>query len=341
MEYVVQSTERIKKIGSDFETKAMLHLMCFRRDSDEMGFFVIDFFNDVTGTDRYGNKLWDVQSKATGSASAKTIGRELVTLFKNYISDLDFYTYILFLGGVPDTFRKDVTQTIFGINNIQNKAKISLIKGLKEEGEAKEYIDNSAISDDSIEAFLNEVIFVIDDKEKEDYIREIIKNHPKIIPADEELLAIFNEIRNKQSEKKNINVEGTIVYNASEALEYGKHLSAIEIKMLVLQRLINCDPVRGGIPAGFVDIYNRYQVESRKDMLDSCRISICSAMFNKNAQQYFWKLFESIYTLICELGTDDVNEVYTNLDKDVIEKCPDFDVLSLKFFIAKIMEGLL
>ena len=54
-------------------------------------------------------KLWDVQSKALKTGSAKTIGRELVTLYKNHVSDFDFFTYIIFLGGVPDTFRIDAT----------------------------------------------------------------------------------------------------------------------------------------------------------------------------------------------------------------------------------------
>ena len=58
----------------------MLYLMNFREDSSEMNYFVVDFFNDVTGMDRMGRKLWDVQSKASKTASAKGIGRELVTL---------------------------------------------------------------------------------------------------------------------------------------------------------------------------------------------------------------------------------------------------------------------
>ncbi|MBR5638056.1 MAG: hypothetical protein IKW81_14135 [Pseudobutyrivibrio sp.] len=341
MGYVIQSTERLKKTGADFETKAMLYLMCFRADSEDIDFFVVDFFNDITGTDRFGRKLWDVQSKASGTATAKGIGRELVTLFKNYISDIDFYTYVLFLGGVPDTFRKNSSKSIFGIDNVKDKAKTSIVNGLIEEGKAKEYINDTLITDMTIKSFLKKLVFVIDDKQREDYIREIIKNHPKLIPANDKLLAIFNEIRNKQSEKKNINVEGTVIFSASEALEYGKHLSAIEIKMLVIQRIINCDPVSGGIPVRFADIYHRCTPESRNDMLDQCRLSVCSAMFNKSAQQYFWRLFENIYTTICESETDDVNVIYEKLDKNIVEKCPDFDVLSLKYFIAKIMEGVL
>ena len=75
MSYTVCSSEKLRKSGADAETKAMLYLMNFREDSSEMNYFVVDFFNDVTGMDRMGRKLWDVQSKASKTASAKGIGQ--------------------------------------------------------------------------------------------------------------------------------------------------------------------------------------------------------------------------------------------------------------------------
>ena len=59
MSYTVCSSEKLRKSGADAETKAMLYLMNFREDSSEMNYFVVDFFNDVTGMDRMGRKLWD------------------------------------------------------------------------------------------------------------------------------------------------------------------------------------------------------------------------------------------------------------------------------------------
>ena len=51
MSYTVCSSEKLRKSGADAETKAMLYLMNFREDSSEMNYFVVDFFNDVTGMD--------------------------------------------------------------------------------------------------------------------------------------------------------------------------------------------------------------------------------------------------------------------------------------------------
>ena len=106
MSYTVKSSEKTKKTGSDYETKALLYLMNFRSDSDEIHYFVVDFFNDLTGMDRMASDLWDLQSKGAKNVSPKVIGQELVTLFKNYLSDIEFKTYILFMGGVSDSIHR-------------------------------------------------------------------------------------------------------------------------------------------------------------------------------------------------------------------------------------------
>lgn len=268
MSYTVCSSEKLRKSGADAETKAMLYLMNFREDSSEMNYFVVDFFNDVTGMDRMGRKLWDVQSKASKTASAKGIGRELVTLFKNYLSEFTFVDYVIFMGGVPDTFRIDSSQNLFNATNVKEKALISVREGLVEESNKKEYIDNSYITDKNIDNFLKVVWFVVDDKLPQDYIKEIIKNHPSIIPPDSELISIFNEIRNKQSELKNTNVEGVTIERIDEVLSYGRELKTHEIRLLVLQRILNTDPLSKGIPEPFMEVYLKYPEERRKMLLE-------------------------------------------------------------------------
>lgn len=48
MAYTVKSSERLRPSAADTETKALLYLMNFRDDSDEIFFFVVDFFNDLS-----------------------------------------------------------------------------------------------------------------------------------------------------------------------------------------------------------------------------------------------------------------------------------------------------
>ena len=87
--------------------------------------------------------------------------------------------------------------TVFGIENVKDKAIELVRKGLIEEGRAKSYIDNTSLTDINIDNFLSLVTFVVNDKEPRDYVKAIIKRHPKIIPEDKVLDAIFNEIRDK------------------------------------------------------------------------------------------------------------------------------------------------
>lgn len=340
MAYTVCSSERLRKTAADAETKAMLYLMNFREDSSEMNYFIVDFFNDITGMDRMARKLWDVQSKATKTASAKVIGRELVTLFKNFLSDFSFVDYVIFMGGVPDTFRKDSSLNVFNISNIKEKALISLREGLIDECKKKEYINNLAITDVNIDKFLKEIWFIIDDKEPQEYIKQIIKDHPSIIPSDSKLIGIFNEIRNKQSELKNTNVEGITIDRIDEVLSYGRELKTQEIRLLVLQRILNADPLSKGVPVPFMTIYLRYPEERRERLLDDCQSAMCRALFNNSLAQAYWTLFDYVYTAIIQKPNKNIDDIFYSIPDDVVNACTDFDAFSLKYFIAKIKEGI-
>ena len=143
MSYTVKSSERTRSSCAEHETKALLYLMNLRSDSNDIHFFVIVFFNDLTGMDRFAENLWDVQSKGAKNNSPAVIGRELVTLFRNYLSGFEFKEYILFLGGVSTTVRKDDTLSIFDSSNINDRVLPNLKRGLIEEATSKEYIASS------------------------------------------------------------------------------------------------------------------------------------------------------------------------------------------------------
>lgn len=340
MSYTVKSSERLRKPGADMETKALLYLMNFRNDSNEIYYFVVDFFNDLTGMDSAATKMWDIQSKGAKGSSPKAIGKELVTLYKNYLSDFTFNHYMLFMGGVSTTFRKDQKKNTFFIENVKDDAYLKMIEGLKEECLDKEYIDKKDVSDEKIKKFLTVVFFVIDDKNSTEYVQEIIKDHPHIIPSDDVLTAIFNEIRNVQSSKKNGHVvEGIILTTTDEALNYYRHLTTNEIRLLTLNRILNRNPIEAGIPIPFMSILDQCPQESRNYMIESCKISLSKALFNKNVAQSFWTLFEEVYCLIMKNPNDSIQEIFNKVSRENIKNCPDFDVLSVKYFIAVIKDG--
>ncbi|MCQ2434285.1 MAG: hypothetical protein MJ062_03495 [Oscillospiraceae bacterium] len=340
MPYTVRSSERTRSSGAEYETKALLYLMNLRSDSNDIHYFVVDFFNDLTGMDRFAENLWDMQSKGAKNNSPAAIGKEMVTLFKNYLSDFEFKDYILFLGGVSTTVRKDNSKDIFDISNIQDSALIKVKEGLKKEALDKTYINDFDVTDENIDEFLKKVLFVVDDKPSSEYVKAIIKDHPAIIPEEKILNAIFNEIRNAQSELKNTVVEGVVIQTTDEVLKYCRHLTNNEIRLMTLNRIINRNPVeKSSVPPSFIPIYSTWVPEKQREMLDECIQTLCKALFNKNAAAEFWGLFENIYSLIVSNPTYTVQQIYQSLDVEKRNASPDFDAISLKYFISVVKDG--
>ena len=341
MTYIVKSSERLRPPASETETKALLYLMNFREDSDEVYYFVVDFFNDLTGMCKMADKMWDVQSKGAKNSSPKMIGKELVTLYKNYLSDFEFSCFILFLGGVSNTVRIDNNINSFDVSNVEVSALEKIIEGLKEECKSKTYINDAEITDDKINDFLSKIYFVIDDKEKSEYVKKIIRLNPLIIPKDEVLVAIFNEIMNTQSGKKNNRIVEDITLSLpNDAISYGRHLTVTEIKILVLNRILTQEVVGEKLPISFIPIYSKYPEENRKNLLEDCQLDFSKALFDTSSQDDYWKLFEEVYRLITNNPNDDINKIFNKLDKDLKNRCRHFNVLSLKYFISKIKDGL-
>ncbi len=341
MPYTVSSSERLRKSGADTETKAMLYLMNFYEDSDDIFYFVVDFFNDLTGMNRTSRELWDIQSKGAKNSSPNLIGKELVTLYKNYISDFDFNAYILFLGGVTSTLRKDDNKTIFGIDNIKPSSLMKLKDGLKEECKNKTYIPDDKIDDVIIDDFLSEVLFVIDDKTASDYVKPIIGNNVSIVPSDDVLAGIFNEIRDIQSSKKNVSVvEGVTIDNMGDALNYCRHLTSSEIKLFVLQRILNWDFLKQAIPPEFMSICRQFPPEKVNEKIEECQAACCRALFNNNCADGYWKFFGFVYNQIISDRFASVTDIYNRIPDEILELCPDLETLAFKYFIAVIKGGI-
>ena len=341
MPYTVRSSERTRSSGAEYETKALLYLMNFSKDKDEIHFFVVDFFNDLTGMDRHSSRLWDVQSKGAKNNSPMAIGRELVTLFHNYLSDFEFKDYILFLGGISVSVRKDETLDVFDFTNIKDKALIKIKLGLKKEAEAKTYIDNIDVNSSNIDKFLRKVLFVIDSKPPREYVKAIIKEHPAIIPEETILDAIFNEIRDKQSVLKNTNVEGIVIQAPEDVLSRARHLTNSDIRLMTLSRIINRNPAdKRSVPPSFNDIYSTWPPQDRYENLDRCVQALCRALFNKSAASAFWNLFENIYLLIIKHPKYTTKEIYRALDRQIRDAEPDFDTVSLQYFISVVKDGI-
>lgn len=292
--------------------------------------------------DRQARKLWDTQSKASTETTPKAIGQELVTLYKNYCSDIKFCKFILFVGGVSTALQSETkNENVFSISALSPESIIKIKDGLESEARKKTYISDEDIAPHRINDFLNEVIIVVDNKTPEEYVRSIVRINPNLIVDDTTLTAIFNEIRDKQSGKKNIGVvEGITIETCDQALTQYRHLTSTEIRLLVLARLINVNPISKGLSLSFIPIYNQCPPESRTDLLEDCKLAMVRALFNKNNADSFWELFRDICDVVTNNPSFDVDRIWSNLNKNIVDACFEFDVLALKYFIAIVKDGL-
>lgn len=340
MVYTVSATEKTNQKATEHETKAMLYLMNFRTDSDDIFYFVIDFFNDVTGVDAIGDQAWDVQSKASKNLFGKEIGKYLVTLYKNYLSDLKFTNFILFLGGVADTTIVDSSKKFFNIDNFKEKAQKSIFEGLSEESTNKDYIDNKFITESNMSDFISKVTFVIDDSDKADHIKKIIKVNPSILPNDEYLNRIFDQIRDCQSIKKNKNSENITINTLVEFERYKKYLTSNEIKLMVLSRLVHKNGIKDTVPISFLSVLNGRGEYDSKELIEECQNDIYRMLCDKNNVKAYWELFENIYTIVSKNKTQPVEILLNLIDKDKLKNVQFLNFNSAMYFIALIKDGL-
>lgn len=315
--------------------------MNFFEGSEQIHYFVVDFFNDLTGIDRYSDKLWDAQSKGAKNNSPKAMGKELVTLYKNYMSAFEFNDFILFLGGVSTSVRINAEKNVFDLQNLKKDAIKKVKDGLIEECIGKSYIKPEDIDEDNINRFLEKVTFVVDDKPKSEYVKGIIKVNPLIIPEDYVLEQIFNIIRDTQSSKKNNEkVEGITLSSPEEFIYYNRHLKASEIKMMVLNTLVNRNLMDKGVPRSFIKVYSKIPEHLQKSTLEDCQNDIARMLFNKNNSESFWTLFTDIYKILSIAPSITVDEVYKQIDRKILENIYSLEVLSLKYFISIIKDGM-
>lgn len=345
MKYKISSSERAAASSAETETKAMLHLICYDDNQDGITSFAIDFFNDVTGMDRLAAHLYDVQSKGSGTGiGPKGLGEDLVTLYKNYVSEFKdyFVKYILFVQKVTSTVKDDPELSEFKFADMKEAAqkdvRASLIKACK----GKTYIDDSNVTDASIDKFLSSVAFVVSKPDREDYIRPLIKNNVTLSASDEDLRAIFNEIRKEQTGiKTNSKVEGVELTHPDQVFHYNRVIRRSNIVLLAISRIINTNPLEQGVPKPFASIYSGIAEDERDEIIEKCQADLAKQMCNVNELTPFWSLLAAIVTAIRQNPSADVETIYRLVDPSVLEECSGFeDALSYQYFIAIVKGGL-
>ncbi len=346
MNYTFLSVEKGTPSGNETETRALLHLMCRSIERDEIELFAIDCFNDVTGMDSSCLVLHDSQSKAGSNTNPAKLGEELATLFENYVSDFSqfFSSLTLFIGGVSPSVLKDSSKAEFCFEDMKDRAQESVRAHLIETCKKRHSgLFAGQTNKGTVTAFLNSVRFVIVEKNSANYIRFIAQKSSQLLPNERELNRIFAEIRDKQSSLKNRpGIAGKTINRPDAVMDYGRILKARDIKLLVIERLLNREVFRGDVPKDF----NNYLLktlppeENEHDIIEDCRLELSEQYLDKNNSDAFWTLFDIVVLLFQNNANADILNIFDKIPPDVLCECSHMNRRTHLFFIAIVKEGL-
>lgn len=346
MSYTFLSVEKGTPSGNETETRALLHLMCRSMERDEIELFAIDCFNDVTGMDSSCLVLHDSQSKAGSNTNPAKLGEELATLFENYVSDFSQYfsSLTLFIGGVSPSVLKDSSKAEFCFEDMKDRAQESVRAHLIETCKKRHSgLFAGQTNEGTVTAFLNSVRFVIVEKNSANYIRLIAQKSSQLLPNERELNRIFAEIRDTQSSLKNRpGIAGKTINRPDAVMDYGRILKARDIKLLVIERLLNREFFRGDVPKAF----NNYLLktlppeEDEHDIIEDCRLELSEQYLDKNNSDAFWTLLDTVVLLFQNNANADILDVFDKIPSDVLRECSHMNKRTHLFFIAIVKEGL-
>lgn len=353
--YRFYSSEPTTAAGNEYETKALLHLLCFSEDSGDIDLFAVDCFNDVTGMNSSCITLHDVQSKSGKAITPSELGKDLVTLLENRMSSFSpyFATYTLFVGGVSPKSLQDKTLEEFEFHHLTPKAQESIRKHLKEEygrrldHRKKRYssddFSDSELGEDVLDEFLSQVRFVVGKKDTADYIRPLIRTATKLLPNVNELRHIFTQIRDMQSKLKNRSpIVGDSIQHPRDVMSFNRILYRRKIELLVIERLLDRDFLGHDTPKSFEPYLNGFAPDEDLDeLVEDCRNAISLFFFDKNGRDTFWKLFDEIVYALDNNPEADITAISRAIDEEVISNCPKYlDGRSLLYFIAIMKDGI-
>ncbi|QUN14165.1 hypothetical protein KEC48_06570 [Clostridium sp. C1] len=339
--YTFERTEKNRGIAEEYETRAMLYLL---NDKSELDVFLIDTFNDISGSNLTFEYIVDVQSKGIKTFPPSKIGISLITLFQNHLSDIKFNKYVLYCKYIDSRYiakklsKKSVN--LYKINDFTEENKTSIIESLKKEYN-KIYKSNKydTIPKNIIKDFYKKLVFVEDLSLQSDLIRFSIDLKTIKSIDDEKLNKIFKDISTMREKLKRINIEGLKIQKAKECLQYNKYLKRKQIESLILSRVIGYDIFKdiSNVPVSFVDVIKDLDIEAKKDIIIRVNSDISKAYFDVNNPKPF---FNCIDFIIDELkNTTDMEKIYRKYILNVKVKPQFLTEKSTKFLISMIIDN--
>ncbi|CAA0079574.1 Uncharacterised protein [BD1-7 clade bacterium] len=337
--YVFRNTERTNQKASEYETKSLLYLIGQSRSRNEISLAAIDCFNDVTGIDEDGKKLWDVQSKGEAKLTPRKIGKYLVTLFDNYQSNLCFFEYIFFMPRLNGRYLEAHDKHTYKVSAFKKDQAVKVHEGLVTELERQ----GKSYSDHEVDNFLGIVILVEDRKNTATYVKDIVRFRHQGDKDKKFYEEIFREIRNLQSAKKNSLVEGMTVVEPLDVLEFDRHIQVGDLKMLVINRFVGVDLFdQKMMPPSFLEVIKdqSYDLQDLQDIILESKSQIGKAFFDKNQKKEFWNIFEHIISCLRSNPDIPLPKIIETLSINILHRLSHLDEKGILFLSAMIKDGL-
>lgn len=340
--YTFKRTERNRGVAEEYETRAMLYLL---NNKKELDFFLVDTFNDISGSNASFKYIVDVQAKGYKSLLPSDIGKSLITLFQNHMSNIKFEKYILYCKYIDSNYiisKSQVKNTIniYTINDFVEKKKFSIIDSLKNQYNGiQNDNDYDNIHENIIKDFFERLIFIVDSSLRSDLIKACIDLKSIKLMDNKKLDAIFKDISTKREELKRINIEGLKIRKAMECLEYNKYLERKTIESLILSRVIGYDIFKDiqFFSPSFVYIIRNLDDEKIKDLIIRVNSDISKAYFDINNPKPFFECIDFIMEKL--KNTNNVEDIYSQYVLSVKKKPKFLTELSTKYLISMIVDS--
>jgi len=340
--YTFKNTEKTKKKGSEYETFSLLFLLAFHNEHENIETVLVDTFNDVTGCDLPPQNLWDIQSKGHQDPNPKKIGSFLFTLWDNFCSEFEFLEYILLLEEIDTSYLVAPSDKTFSFDGIKKSTQERIRNGLVSEIRRRNKLkDDDKLDETKIDGFLKFVKFIVWSTDKPKSLSGLIPIKSNSFADDSFLSRVFDEIRDKQSALKNINIEGKNVNTIQEALNFEKTISKTEIVTLLVNRIIGIELFsQCNIPILFLPYLKTSDSEEIKDIILDCNAALSRTWFNKINKKAVWQLLEKIIVMITKYKSEDIDFYINGLSERLKALVPTLSQIHLAFFIARILEGI-
>lgn len=340
MGYTFKNTEKTKEKASDFETFAALYMLGTYSRKNKIEYILIDSFNDVSAADKKVSEIYDIQSKGYREISLGNIGRFLYTLFKNYQVDFPFKEFILYLETVDSKYLNSESRVLH-FSDFKENYHDNIKNGLYKEVEKREKIQIDQSYKNVIDTFLSLVTFVINPTTKVESILYLMPIRKPIKSSDEFYISIFNEIRDLQSSKKNVYIEGKTIETAADVLQFNKHISKKEINTMLINRIIGVDLFQDkNIPVYLIKYFEIIGLDTDyyEDFIQDCCSELSVMFFNKNNKRNIWIFLFLVINTIENNSDDDVYGILKKIDKQKMEKA-GISEKTVAYLISRIKEG--